>query len=109
MNPNHAVQSGNAWSPSGTRIAFEEYQLSDKSGEPASIGWLSVMGAGGRRVTHLAHNAWNESGPAWSPDGREIAYTGYRDCTQPGDVFDRCGNGLYVVRVAGKAKRATRV
>ena len=105
LNPDDAVQSGNAWSPSGRQIAFDEYQMSDKGGEPASIGWLSVMDAGGRRVTHLAHNAWNQSDPAWSPDGRMIAYTGYRDCTQPGDVFDYCGDGLWVVRVAGRAKR----
>jgi Tol biopolymer transport system component len=105
LNPNHAVQSGNAWSPSGRQIAFDEYRMSDGGGQPASIGWLSVIDAAGRHVTHLAHNAWNESDPTWSPDGRAIAYTGYRDCTQPGDVFDRCQDGLYVVRVADKTKR----
>jgi TolB protein len=58
-----------AWSPDGSRIAYIAYDspLSD-AGQVAVIG---VDGAGARRVTS---GGAPETGPAWAPNGRMIAF-----------------------------------
>jgi Tol biopolymer transport system component len=48
------------WSPRGDQIAF-------------NAGGISVVPAGGGRVRRLTRGP-NDSGPAWSPDGRMIAF-----------------------------------
>ena len=72
-----------AFSPDGTRIAFE----SDRSGEytedpnwPSAIFDVWIVNADGsgepRRITNAEGQA-----PAWSPDGKQIAYSSSRDGT----------------------------
>ena len=58
-----------AWSPDGTRIAFESY-LDDVSGYDIFV--VDADGANLQRLTELP--GW-EQGPEWSPDGNTIAFT----------------------------------
>ncbi len=50
------------WSPNGRQIAF------------ASGGDLFTIEPGRRRITRLTRTTAEESGPAWSQDGRRLAY-----------------------------------
>ncbi|HUG99573.1 MAG TPA: DUF4440 domain-containing protein [Gammaproteobacteria bacterium] len=54
------------WSPERTQIVFQ----SNRDGNAE----LYVMDADGRNVRRLTHTAEEEGGPAWSPDGKRIAY-----------------------------------
>ena len=54
-----------AWSPDGTRLAFDRRGVGSTQ--------IYVMDADGRNVTQLTQGA-DSGGPAWSPDGTKIAY-----------------------------------
>jgi Tol biopolymer transport system component len=93
------------WSPDGRWIAFSRLVL----GRPGCYGPdLYVVGADGRGLRAVVRSpvAARESDrgggvstPAWSPDGRLIAYASDRRGTDP-TIMD-----VYVVRANGKGKR----
>lgn len=60
--------AGMAWSPDGTRIAFEGYAEWEGT---ADLYLINIDGTGQTRIT--ADTASEES-PAWSPDGSRIAF-----------------------------------
>ena len=57
-----------AWSPDGTRLAFESY-LDDVSGYD-----IFIVDAEGTNQQRLAELPGSEQGPEWSPDGNTIAF-----------------------------------
>lgn len=59
--------SGPAWSPDGTQIAF----VSTRGGSP-QIYMISVAGGEARKISDISTGA---SGLTWSPDGTKIAFT----------------------------------
>ena len=61
-----------AWSPDGTRIAFE----STRDGPDADV---FVMQADGTGVVQLTRNDAYDGTPAWSPDGRYLFFASERD------------------------------
>jgi WD40 repeat protein len=72
LTDNRFIDTSPAWSPDGTRIAFN----SDRDGDSE----IYVMDADGSDVLQLTFNDGldplpHDEGPAWSPDGRLIAYT----------------------------------
>jgi WD40 repeat protein len=67
-----------SWSPDGTRLAF------------CDRGDIATMSVDGRNVRHLTHGAAIDCKPAWSPDGRSIAFV--RDEVEIWEVPTRGGN-----------------
>jgi Tol biopolymer transport system component len=71
LNPNQAIGKSPAWSPDGSKIAFE----SDKDGNLE----IYVMNSDGTGQKRLTTNSANDVEPAWSPDGSKIAFRSDRD------------------------------
>ena len=69
-----------SWAPGGQRIA---YVKSDDHPEITEDWGIYVMDADGGNVTSLTNSretpAYEETGPAWAPDGSKIAYAGVGD------------------------------
>jgi len=73
-------ESGAAWSPDGTRLAFSAAR---NDGEPAQIFILPMDGPGeAEQITAMSTGAAN---PVWSPDGSLIAF---ESTVYPGAVDD---------------------
>jgi Tol biopolymer transport system component len=65
-----------AWSPDGTKIAFEGKRE------------IYTMNADGTNQTRLTNNGALDSLPAWSPDGTKIAFMSDRDSTESDDNLE---------------------
>ena len=90
VNDPQRDEKGAAFSPDGSQIAFH---ISDASG---GIFIAGATGESARRVTESGFD------PAWSPDGRQIAY----GTEEIGEPSSRLGvSTLYVVNVSGGAPR----
>ncbi len=93
--PQHATDL--AWSPDGTWIAFSYYDNPSKQIKDVYI--IHPDGTGLTRLTDTP-NA-DEDGPAWSPDSRQIAFSG-RDRTDTvglRDIYRMNTDGSGVTRV----------
>ena len=73
-----AFDSAPAWSPDGTRIAFESDANPDGA-NPERDREIWVMNADGSDPIQLTHNALWDEGPAWSPDATLLAYSSGTD------------------------------
>ncbi len=65
-----AAANNLAWSPDGSRIAFDEIRGGNSH--------IYSMNADGSSVTELTDTHWNAN-PAWSPDGTRISFESNRD------------------------------
>jgi TolB protein len=90
--------SAPAWSPDGSRIAFESD--SDPLGtNPGHDREIFVMNADGTGVTQLTRNeGTHDEGPAWAPDGMQLAYTSGSDNTH-GDINVMTAGGVHLRRL----------
>ncbi|HKE78230.1 MAG TPA: hypothetical protein VKB54_02945 [Solirubrobacteraceae bacterium] len=91
------------YSPDGTKIAFRH---GDDLVEPSGDEEIYVMDADGTNVRRLTDNADFDSAPAWSPDGRQIAFENAPAATlQPGvepqekDIYVMDADGTNVRRL----------
>jgi Tol biopolymer transport system component len=69
-----AFDSAPAWSPDGTKIAFESNANADGA-NPEGDEEIWVMNADGTNPIRLTSNTLHDEGPAWSPDGTQLAYS----------------------------------
>lgn len=105
LTNNPAFDSDPVWSPDGTKIAFTSSRdgcCGDYLAEPSSRQDIFVMNADGSNPVNLTNNAAAyESEPAWSPDGRKIAFTSDRSSGQVRqiDVFVINANGSNIVNL----------
>jgi TolB protein len=91
-----SYDSAPAWSPDGRQIAFESN--ADVGGaNPEGDMEVWTMAADGSGAVQLTRNALHDEGPAWSPDGRLLAYTSGPDNLH-GDI--------HVMTAAGRHLRA---
>jgi Tol biopolymer transport system component len=86
------------WSPDGRKLAFVRERVDDHNlGGSGSLYTVDAAGVG--TPTGLAtKNTVDERSPAWSPDGRKIAYVGGKPSGE--------GGGIFVVSVKGGAATA---
>jgi Tol biopolymer transport system component len=85
------------WSPDGRRIAFARPRGRTEPGPCcySAHSDIYVMDADGSGTRKLTHNALQNAEPAWSPDGRKIAFRSTRN-----------GNrDIYVMNADGSGKR----
>jgi dipeptidyl aminopeptidase/acylaminoacyl peptidase len=96
-------EGGPVWSPDGTRIAFTSNRTPDPDTNANSDIWVVAAGAS-EPVTEpqrITANPGSDGSPAWSPDGRQIAYT---TVTRP-DLIWYATTHLAVVNADGSESR----
>ena len=91
-----APDEGPAWSPEGTRIVFTSYR---GGADPLMLGdgnaEVFTVGPDDAAPINVTNDPGWDGYPAWSPDGRQIAFS-----NNNGAEFD-----LYVMNADGTAKR----
>jgi len=96
-----AYDSAPAWSPDGRQIAFESN--ADVAGaNPEGDMEIWLMRADGSRPAQLTRNTAHDEGPAWSPDGRLLAYTSGAD-EKHGDIHVMTAAGRHLRRLTSYA------
>ena len=99
---NAALDGSPAWSPDGTRIAFQSNRGGNGNCE------IYTMAADGSDPVSRTNNAAVDGLPAWSPDGTRIAFTSDRDgnseiytmSADGSDPVNRTNNGAIDVQPA---------
>jgi Tol biopolymer transport system component len=92
--PGCGHEAGPAWSPDGRRIAIvSDGQFTTPTKPPYGFGEtdIYVMNADGSGQRRLTRTAGSEHSPAWSPDGRTIAFSGR--------------GGIYVMNADGSGRQ----
>lgn len=65
-----------AWSPDGKRVAFVSNRTAEPDGNPNTDLWIVSADSSDKGATllQLTTNPREDESPAWSPDGKSIAY-----------------------------------
>src|SRR5262249_24797834 len=90
--PDEAEYASLSWSPDSTAVAFSFGRARD----PGFVG-LHVVSTSGKVIAHVA----GATDPAWSPDGRRIAYAG-----GDGGVWAMDRSGLHRSRIESRVVAA---
>jgi dipeptidyl aminopeptidase/acylaminoacyl peptidase len=88
------------FSPDGKRIAFISNRSRDPDRDPL-LNDLWLIPRNGGRLKRVPTPAGPVESPAWSPDGKRVAYMGH---TNPEDAWGVTNYHLWVVPVGGKGR-----
>jgi Tol biopolymer transport system component len=89
------------WSPTGRQIVFERDAGGIPGGPPGQAdSEIWRMQADGSAATRLTHNDVLDDGPAWSPDGRRIAFARTVEGGPDGDL----GADLWIMNSDGSSQ-----
>ncbi|HKI45354.1 MAG TPA: hypothetical protein VKA08_08505 [Balneolales bacterium] len=107
-SPKYLVGSGPVWSPDGSKIAYTVCTDCELGGENYQIVVVDVAGEeyDPSQIHAVTNNPTLDAAPAWSPDGRQIAFLSDRDYAY-GDTL-RFRADIYITNVDGtNLKRLT--
>ncbi|MGK2935923.1 MAG: WD40 repeat domain-containing serine/threonine protein kinase [Gemmatimonadaceae bacterium] len=90
-----AADSGPAWSPDGSKLAF----TSQRAGG-FDIFVMDARGGPARRLTHFTERGLGAAEPAWSPDGKRIVF---RSRTKQLDIWVINADGTGAVQLTNDA------
>jgi dipeptidyl aminopeptidase/acylaminoacyl peptidase len=91
-----------AVSPDGRWVAFQVTEPSYTAGEQVSDLWIAPSD-GSAQPRRLTHTRAGESGAAWSPDSRRVAFSARRDGDDAAQIY------VLDVAAGGEAQRITSV
>jgi len=96
-------ESQAVWSPDGTRVAFVSNRTEEPDANANSDIWIVAADNTdkGQTLLQVTTNTGSDGSPAWSPDGRSIAYV---TVTQP-EIIWYATNHLAVVSASGGEPR----
>ena len=97
--PEGYFQVPNDWSPDGRFLAFTNTGFAQIENELEGDVWLIDM-ARNRKVIHLISTPFHEANPAFSPDGRWLAYTS--DESGQAEVYVQAFEARESPRLAGE-------
>ena len=100
LSPSGPADIQPAWSPDGVRVAFAR-ALPAAKGRSLSGFDIYVARVKGGRLRRLTRDVGNDTQPAWSPNGKRIAFTSDRAGNQ--DVYTVRPNGRGLRRLTGTA------
>jgi len=88
-----------SWSPDGSRIVFHSTRDPVPPGSPAGSSTFEIysMNADGSDQRRLTNNIFQDTFPAWSPDGKRIAFLSTRE--NDVEIYTMDPDGANVVRV----------